>query len=136
MLSVPELFELKDNGWEFVPYKSSIRLGKIHLTHDTGTAGQNAHRQSMNAFQGSVIIGHTHRMEYSVTGNADGPPQVGAMFGWLGNFEEIEYLHQIQARRAWVHGWGVGYLEPSGVIHIQPVPVVDGSCCIGGIITR
>ncbi len=136
MLTVPELFELKENGWDYVPYKSSVRLGKLHLTHDTGTAGQNAHRQSMNAFQGSVVIGHTHRMEYSVLGNADGPPQVGAMFGWLGDFKEIDYLHAIQAKRNWVHGFGLGFMESNGVVHLQPVPIVNGSCCVLGQIIR
>ncbi len=136
MLTVPELFELQQNGWDFVPYKSSTRLGKLHLTHDTGTAGQNAHRQSMNAFQGSVIIGHTHRMEFSVMGNADGPPQVGAMFGWLGDFKEIDYLHAIQAKRNWTHGFGLGWQEGSGVIHLQPVPIVNGACCVLGQIIR
>ncbi len=136
MLSVPELFELTENGWDFVPYKASCRLGKLHLTHDTGTAGQNAHRQSMNAFQGSCVIGHTHRMEFSVTGNADGPPQVGAMFGWLGSFEEIDYMHAIAAKRAWVHGFGIGFMEPSGVVHLQPVPIVNGACCVLGQIIR
>ncbi len=136
MLSVPELFQLKENGWDYVPYKSSIKLGKLHLTHDTGTAGQNAHRQSMNAFQGSAVIGHTHRMEFSVTGNADGPPQVGAMFGWLGDFEEIDYMHAIAAKRAWVHGFGIGFMEGNGVVHLQPVPIVNGSCCVLGQVIR
>ncbi len=136
MLSVPELFELTENGWDFVPYKDSCRLGKLHLTHDTGTAGQNAHRQAMSAFQGSVIIGHTHRMEFSVMGNADGPPQVGAMFGWLGDLSEIDYLHAIQAKRNWTTGFGLGWMEPNGVVHLQPVPIVNGACCVLGQIIR
>jgi predicted phosphodiesterase len=136
MLSIPELFKLKENGWEFVPYKASLRLGKLNMTHDTGTAGQNAHRQSMNAFQGSVVIGHTHRMEFSVTGNADGPPQVGAMFGWLGDFDDIDYMHAIAAKRAWSHGFGLGFMEANGVVHLQPVPIVNGACCVLGQIIR
>lgn len=136
MLTVPELFQLPENGWEFVPYKTSCKLGKLHLTHDTGTAGQNAHRQSMNAFQGSTIIGHTHRMEFSVMGNADGPPQVGAMFGWLGGFEDVDYLHAITAKRNWVHGFGIGHQEASGVIHLQPIPIVNGTCCVLGQLVK
>ncbi len=136
MMSVKDLFQLRENGWEYVPYKASIKLGKLHLTHDTGTAGQNAHRQSMNAFQGSCVINHTHRMEFSVLGNADGPPQVGAMFGWLGAFDDIDYMHAIAAKRAWVHGFGLGYMEPSGVVHLQPVPIVNGACCVNGVIVR
>jgi predicted phosphodiesterase len=135
-VSVPELFKLADRGWHHVPYKRSFRLGKLRLTHDTGTAGINAHRQSMDAFQGSVVIGHTHRMEVSYKGNADGPPQVGAMFGWLGDFDQIDYMHAIQAKRAWVHGFGIGYQEPNGVIHLSAVPIVGGRCVVAGKLIR
>lgn len=132
MLKVPELLRLKENGWQWVPYKKSYRLGKLHLTHDTGTAGQNAHRQAMDVFQGSTVIGHTHRMEMSYKGRGDGPPQVAAMFGWLGDFDKIDYMHEVKARRDWVHGFGVGFMEPSGVVHLQAVPIVNGRCVVGG----
>lgn len=132
MLKIRELFELDKRGWIYVPYKHSYKLGKLHLTHDVGTAGQNAHRQAMDAFQGSVVIGHTHRLEVTVKGNADGPPQIGAMFGWLGDFEAIDYMHRIQAKRNWVHGFGIGYKEPSGVVHLQACPIVKGRVAVQG----
>lgn len=134
-VQIPEVLGLKER-WSYVPYKASYRLGKVHLTHDVGTAGRNANRQAMDAFQGSAIIGHTHRMEYSVTGNADGPPAVGAMFGWLGDFDRIDYMHGVKARRDWVHGFGIGFLEPNGVLHLQPVPIVAKSVCILGQVVR
>ncbi len=132
VVKIPELLDLAAQGWEYVPYKSSTRVGKIHVTHDTGKAGQNAHRQSMQAFGGSTTIGHTHRMEYSVKGCADGPPSVGAMFGWLGDFDKVDYMHQIAARTDWVHGFGVGFMEPNGVVHLCPVPIVNGRCVVLG----
>lgn len=132
MLKVPKLLGLKESGWTWTQYKRSYKLGKLHITHDTGTAGQNAHRQSMEAFQGSTIIGHTHRMEMTFKGRADGPASVGAMFGWLGDFDKVDYMHAIRAKRDWVHGFGVGYMEDSGVVHLQPVPIVNGHCVVAG----
>ena len=135
-VSVDELFRFAERGWQVVDYKKSTRLGKLRLTHDTGTAGQNAHRQSMDAFQASVVIGHTHRMEMTFKGCADGNPTVGAMFGWLGDFDQIDYMQAVKARRDWVHGFGIGYQEQNGVIHLQPVPIINGACVVGGVLIR
>lgn len=118
--------------WVWVPYKKSYRLGRVHLTHDTGTAGRNAARTSMDAFQGSAVIGHTHRMEMSFMGNADGPAAVGAMFGWLGDPVHADYMHEVQARRNWVQGFGIGWMRSSGVVHMMPCPIVDGAVVIDG----
>lgn len=136
-VQIPEVLGLRELGWQFTPYRRHYKLGKIHVTHDTGTAGQNAHRQSMSVYQGSAVIGHTHRMEYSVTGNADGPPQVGAMFGWLGNFDAVDYMHAAQCKRNWVHGFGLGFQDvKTGIVHLQPIPIVNGTCCVLGEIIR
>jgi hypothetical protein len=86
----------------------------------------------MNAFQGNVVIGHTHRMAYNVEGSARGKPHVGAMFGWLGDFDALDYCHRIRARRDWVHGFGIAYVEPSGNVHLQPCPIVEGKVLIEG----
>lgn len=135
-VSVNELFRLAVRGWQVTEYKRSTRLGKLRLTHDTGTAGINAHRQSVDAFQAPVVIGHTHRMEVSYKGCSDGSPTVGAMFGWLGDFEQIDYLQAIQAKRNWVHGFGIGYQESNGVVHLQAVPIINGVCVIAGQLIR
>lgn len=136
-VTIPEVLGLAERGWEYHPYKEHVKLGKLKIVHDVGTAGRNANRQAMDVFQGSTIIGHTHRLEYSVIGAADGPPSVGAMFGWLGRFEDIDYMNQAKARRDWVHGFGYGVLEnPSGIVHVTPVPIVNGSCCVLGQVIR
>lgn len=136
-VKIPEVLGLAQRGWAYVPYRRHYKLGKLHLTHDTGTAGQNAHRTTMGVYQGSAIIGHTHRMEYSVVGNADGPPQLGAMFGWLGDFDDVDYMHNAQCRRNWVHGFGIGFRDKgSNIVHVQPVPIVNLTCSILGKIIR
>jgi predicted phosphodiesterase len=129
----PQILNLHERGWQWVPYRKSTTIGKLHITHDTGTAGINAHRTSAQAFGGSTVIGHTHRMAYEVRGRFDGTPYLATMLGWLGDAEKAaSYMHEAKASD-WVHGFGVGYLEPaSGVVHVQPVPIVHGRCVVNG----
>jgi predicted phosphodiesterase len=131
-LKLPQLLELEKNGWEWVPYRTSTMVGKIHVTHDTGSAGMNAHRASAKAFFGSAIIGHSHRLSYEVTGRFDNTPYLSAMFGWLGDAKQAaKYLHEAKSAE-WVHGFGIGYQESSGFVHVQPVPIVNGRCVVEG----
>ena len=131
-VKVSNLFELKKRKWKFVPYKNHIQVGKLFFTHDTGKSGKYAHYQSMDDFQASVVIGHTHRIGYTVVGNAQGKPHVGAMVGWLGNLDEVDYMHKIKAQRDWALGFGVFYMEPNGNVHVQPVPIVDYKAVVEG----
>jgi len=136
-VKVPEILGLTESGWHYYPYREQYKLGKLHITHDTGPCGQNAHRQSSATFQGSAVIGHTHRMELSVMGSADGPPQVAAMFGWLGDFEQVDYLHKTKVKRDWVHGFGIGYHDTgTGAVFLQPIPIFNRMCCVNGEIVR
>jgi hypothetical protein len=132
LIKIPELFHIHKLGFHFVPYKTSFRFGKVWFTHDLGKAGQNAHRAAAADYRSSCVINHTHRMEMSVQGCVEGPPSVAAMFGWLGDFNSVDYMHKAKAKRDWVHGFGVGYMESNGVVHLQPVPIVHGRCVVGG----
>lgn len=132
MVQMKDLLKLGDRGWHVVEYRDHDRIGKVYATHETGTAGQNAHRQSVNAFGSNVVIGHTHRMEFSVVGSLTGVPHVGAMFGWLGDFSKVDYMHRVKAKRDWVHGFGIGYMQPNGVVHIHPVPIVNWAVVVEG----
>jgi predicted phosphodiesterase len=133
MIRVEELLKLKQRKWKFTPYKHHAKIGKLHLTHDTGTAGPTAHKTSLHTFQDNVVIGHTHRIAYCVEGNAKGKPHVGAMFGWLGDVKQVDYMHRIKADRDWAMGFGTGYLDTSnGFVYIQPIPLVNFTCVLNG----
>lgn len=135
-LKVPELFNLHARGWGYTPYKQHLKLGKLYITHEAGNAGFDAHRKAQHAFSSNVVIGHTHRIGYAIVGDARGRAHVGAMFGWLGSAEQADYMHRIQALTQWSHGFGIGFMEESGVIHLQPIPIVKGRCVIGGELIR
>ena len=86
--------------------------------------------------EGSVeLTGNTHRMAYEVKGKHGGEPYLAAMFGWLGDPKKIDYVHQVKAAH-WVHGFGIGWMEESGIIHVQPVPIVRGACVVNGELIR
>ncbi len=133
-MRLPDLLRLKERGWQWVPYRTSYRLGRVHLTHDTGSAGLNAHRSSAKAFMGSAVIGHTHRMAYEVTGRFQGKPYLGAMLGWLGDAKKAaRYIHEAKSAE-WVHGFGFAVLDADGYVHLQPVPIVGGRACVAGLL--
>lgn len=137
MVTIPELFKLKEKGFRYVPYKSDYKLGKLYLTHDCGNAGRFAHNKALDTYQHNIIIGHTHRLGYSVEGNADGERHLGAMFGWLGDVREVDYMHRVKAARDWALGFGIGYLDKStGYIYVTPIPIVDYSVVVDGKLYR
>lgn len=136
-VSIPTLFRLKERGWKYVPYKDDTKIGKLHITHDVGTAGRNAAFKALDTYQHTIITGHTHRLQYIVEGNAVNEFKLSAMFGWLGDVNQIDYMHRTTARKNWVLGFGIGYLDPqSGIAYLTPVPIVAYTCCVNGRLFR
>ncbi len=135
--NVPELLGLKQRGWDYVPYKSHTKLGKIHFTHDVGSAGRNSIFKCLDTYQHSVVTGHTHRLAYIVEGNAVGEHKVSAQFGWLGDTKHIDYMQEAKVLKDWALGFGIGYLEPkTGYVYLTPVPLVDYSVVVNGTLYR
>lgn len=132
-VDVSRLFHLSDRGWEYVPYKSSTKIGKLNITHDVGSAGRYNAFRALDIFQHPVATGHTHRMSYVVEGNATGESAVSAQFGWLGDFSKVDYMHRVKALREWALGFGIGYFNPkSDYVYLVPVPIVGYTCILEG----
>jgi predicted phosphodiesterase len=133
VVGIPELLKLKERGWEYTPYKSDTKLGRVHFTHDVGVAGRNATFRALDTYQHSVVTGHTHRLQYVVEGNAVGEYKLSAMFGWLGDRTKIDYMHRATVNKNWALGFGMGYLHPrSGIVYLTPVPIVNYTCVVNG----
>lgn len=137
VVSTERLLNLTARGWEFVPYKRHTARGAVHFTHDVGACGRNAVFRALDTYQHSVVTGHTHRMQYVVEGTAVGECKVSAMFGWLGDVEQVDYMNLASARKNWATGFGVGYLDPSsGFVYLVPVPIVAETCMVNGTLYR
>jgi len=124
LVKIPRLLDLESKGWSYTPYGRAYRIGRLSVTHDCGNAGPFADQKSRDTFQGNVVIGHTHRMGVSYKGNAKGVGHVGAMFGWLGDVNHIDYMHRVKALE-WQLGFGIGFLENDGTVRLQPCPIVN-----------
>ncbi len=125
-VTVEKLFKMKERGYEFVPYKQSLQLGKLWMTHDAGFIGRYAVYRTADTFQHSVVTAHTHRMCYIVEGNATGEHFVAASFGWMGDVEMVDYMHRVKALRDWTLGFGTGLLDKqTGVVYLTPHPIIN-----------
>lgn len=134
-VSIPELLGLDQRGWEYVPYKHSTSIGKLHLTHDVGSAGRYNVYRALDTFQASIATGHTHRLAYVVEGDATGGRQVSVQFGWLGDFDQVDYMHRVNALRNWALGFGTGVHDTkTGYVYLRPHPIVDYTCEVDGTI--
>jgi hypothetical protein len=122
---IPEVLRLAERGWQYVPYLQHARIGKLYTTHDVGFSGVNAVRQTGAAFRHSVAFGHSHRLAVDYFGTVTGDRYVSANLGWLGDPDAADYCHQA-TKTAWQHGFGVAYMEKSGLFQIEAIPIVDG----------
>ncbi len=135
-LTVRSLFDLDSRGWEFYPYQTHFAIGKyLSITHDCGSAGPSAHTKARATFEGSVMIGHTHRASLDYKGNAQGEAHAGIMCGWLGDVEQIDYLHRVTANQ-WINGFAIGWLEPDSTFHVNICPIVKGKVMVAGELIR
>lgn len=137
MIDIPNLFKLNQRGWEYTPYKSDTKVGKLHITHDVGTAGRYAAYKALDTYQHSIVTGHTHRLSYVVEGNAVGEFKLSANFGWLGDAEKVDYMHRVMVKKNWALGFGVGHIHPTtGIAYLVPVPIITAggkySCVVNG----
>ena len=132
IVSCDGLLQLTKHKWSITPYKDHTMIGRLYVTHDVGKAGPTAVKDALNSYQDNIIINHLHRISYMVEGNAKGVPHVAACFGWLGDVRQVDYMFRVKANRDWALGFGVGYVRDNGFVYLQPVPIVEGSCCVEG----
>jgi predicted phosphodiesterase len=133
LVSVGDSYKLAQRGWQDVAYMDHTNIGKLHLTHDVGSAGRIAVYRAAELFEHSVVTGHTHRLAYVVEGNALGTNKVSASFGWLGDVMQMDYMSRAKAKKDWALGFGYGYHDlATGYVYLVPVPIVDYTCVVAG----
>jgi hypothetical protein len=132
LVSIREYLGLDDHGWRWVPYKQSVRIGKMSYTHDVGRYGMYAARWTLHDMGSNVCFGHTHKLGLWIEGNQHEGARVAMNVGWLGNVDAVDYQHADKARRENQHGLGVVYQDQDGVSFCHPVPIIGGRCEVAG----
>jgi len=133
LINTDKVLDLRKRGWKFVPYKAHTKIGKLHITHDVGSATRYCTFKALDIYQHSIVTGHAHRMQYIVEGNAVGEFKLSAQFGWLGDSSKIDYTHQAHVNKNWALGFGFGYVDAqSGIAYLQPVPIIKYTAVVNG----
>lgn len=129
---IPDALELGDK-WSYHPYKTVLTLGKMRFTHDVGKTGKYVAQQTLDRAQYNIAVGHAHRLSYCVEGNIDGKPHFSACFGWLGDWKQADYVHELSAKRDWSLGFGTfNMLESTGEIFMQVHTLVNYKVVVDG----
>lgn len=132
IVKVEKLLKLRERGWRTTAYMDHTRVGKVYVTHETGSSGERAHITSSNKFKGSVVIGHTHRCAINYSMTLAGKGHVAAMVGWGGDPKKAEYMHRVSTTD-WTLGFGVGTEDSAGAMHLQACPVIDYRVIVDGV---
>ena len=119
--------------WIVTPYKESLQIGHLRMSHDYGRHGAHAARQSLLDVGENIAFGHTHRVQILYMGTVAGRKLVGATLGWLGDPDAIDYRHRDSVRRDSMHAFGTAYMRPDGAFWLNPVPIIDGACVLDGV---
>jgi predicted phosphodiesterase len=127
-----DMLHLDKRRWELTPYKESLSIGFLKLSHDFGRAGVNAARESCRDMGASVAFGHTHRLQVHYQGQLDGSRHVGATLGWLGDPEAIDYRHKDAIRRDSVHGFGTADILKNGEFWLNAKHIHNGRVIVDG----
>lgn len=129
-----ELLTLEERGWKWLPYKESLQIGELRLTHDVGRAGVNSARASLLDTGANILFGHTHRLIAHYQGQLYGNPHVGMTCGWLGDPMAIDYRHRDSVCRDSIPGFATVNMLDNGTFWAQPVPIINGQAVVDGVL--
>jgi len=119
-----DILALGDNGWELTDYRDALELHDTVYTHDMGKCSRAALYDALAAVPRNVVMGHLHRLQYVVEGDAQGRMKQAFCPGWLGDVSQVDYKHAIKARRDWRLGFGLAKVV-KGETTLIPVPIRD-----------
>lgn len=128
---------LVERGYQVTQYRENTKIGNFNLTHDVEQVGRDAHYKAYDSYHESVGIAHTHRAGIGVEGNVLGAVKQFAMFGWLGDPDQIDWKHRVKVKRDWAECFGILYRERK-TGYTWPVlhPIVNGKVLLEGQLFR
>lgn len=129
---VTDIREILPQKWEYHPYGTTVKIGKMHYSHDFGRHGISAGRQGLLDVGGNICFGHTHQLGVSYLGQQRGDAHVALNVGWLGGLQHIDYRHQATAKRLYMHGLGVVQEDARGNVWATAVPFIGRRCVVLG----
>ena len=131
MFSASRVLSLEERGINYylenefhhgLRIRGAIKLGDCHFTHGISTA-RHAAAAMVTKFGGSIVYGHTHRVNSVIVRNVS-RGEIGA---WCpGCLCELQPMYGQTNITDWSHGYGLQFAQKDGrFLHLN-VPIVDG----------
>lgn len=132
LLSVRDLLRVDERpGWEWVPYQSWVKVGKVAYSHEVGECGKYTAQRTLDAFGDNIVVGHSHRGGVAYGGTVEGSKHVALNVGWAGDAAAVDYMHAAKTR-AWQAGFGLVEQDAEGVGWCSFTPILEGRCMVRG----
>lgn len=126
--SIRELLGVVKKEWH--DYRTHAWIGNVGFTHDLGHSGPNSLKQTLDAFGGNIVFGHTHRGGTHFDGEVEGSHRFAMNVGWLGDEQHVNYMHRAKLR-AWQKGFG-WITQVGGASWANFIPIVKNACVVNG----
>lgn len=131
IVQIDRLMGFTENGWEVTPYTKFAKIGKLHITHDWGSAGHKAALDAQKEVNGNSVFGHNHSAVIAYGGDMLGQKHVSASLGGLLNPDKAEYMYKFKRNRNWMPGIGHVHFTSQGDAHVQFIPFIRGVAVFG-----
>lgn len=119
--TIGELLQLKENGWQEISYNGSLRVGHLQITHGRGHS-KHVTSKSVES-EGSMVYGHTHRVQMTVANTRPGHPEIAMTVGTRGSLIKDYQFHEPNNH---VHATGVIVINPDYSINMIPIIIYSG----------
>ncbi len=118
--------------YQGISIPGTIKLGRCFFVHGISHS-KNCAAQHLARFGASVVFGHVHRSQSTIerTVTSDG---IGA---WCpGTLAKLQPLYLHTQPSSWSHGYGVQFVNNSGMFLHVNVPIISGKSLLMDVVSR
>lgn len=128
-MSTPELLQLKERGYGYIPYGDYVQLGKLFLYHGGHFGGQHHAAAHIRGLSSSVMYGHYHDYQVAKTGMLGKGLHAAWCIGFLGKPRK-PFMKGKPTN--WSHNFAIVHVEKDGLFHVEVVEIFNGKCYVQG----
>jgi predicted phosphodiesterase len=127
----PEIcLNLKERGYEIVPYNNIYKLGKLNIIHGYYHNKYHADK-TLGVFEESICYGHMHSPQMQSKTKPMDSSDFHAAYG-LPCLCDLSPDYMKNRPNAWVHGFGVVYIMPDGSFNLYPIIIINNKFIFQG----
>ena len=111
------------DGWEIIPYRQTIKIGKIYFHHGEYTTKYHSSKM-VDVYERNIVYGHMHSPQsFTKVTPVDGDAHMAYSMP-CACMMNPQYMKDKPS--AWVNGFGIFYLHPDNNFNVYPVVATKG----------